>query len=245
MAKFKIEDLREEALAQNWELISTEYKNLDTDLEYKCPKGHTVYFSYKKIRKGYICPVCKEFNGSTEMEISEKPISKPKDTYRILSFDQSSKVNGYSIFDNDRLIKYGVNEIKGKDAPVRFAKVREWVRYMIDIWKPDLVIIEDIQLQTNEKDGTKGVITFKILAELIGVLETFFVENNIEYQLANVSTWRNAEQIKGRTRSDRKRSAQIRVKKCYDIDVVDDIADAILIGRYAVGLHEEQKVIHW
>lgn len=245
MAKYKIEDLREEALLQNWELISTEYKNLDTDLEYKCPKGHTIYSSYKKIRNKYICPICKEFDGSTEIEIAERPICKSKETYRILAFDQSTRINGYAIFDNDKLIKYGKNEIKGQETPLRFSKVREWIRYMIEIWKPDLVIIEDIQLQDEEKDGTKGIITFKVLAELIGVLETFFVENNINYQFAHVSTWRNAEQVKGRTRTDKKRSAQLRVKKCYDIDVIDDIADAILIGRYAVGLQKEQQIIHW
>jgi Holliday junction resolvasome RuvABC endonuclease subunit len=249
LAKYKIEDLRVEAEALGWQLLSEEYKNLDTELEYKCDKGHTIYSTYKKIRKGYICPICKEFNGSTELNFSEKPISKPKDAYRILAIDQSTKISGYSIFDNDVLIRYGAIEIKGSSAPIRFAKVREWIRYMIETWKPNLVIIEDIQLQDEEETGSKSVITFKILAQLIGVLKTYFCENGIEYDIANVSTWRNCEQIKGRTRTDKKKSAQLRVKKCYNIDVTDDVADAILIGRYAIEKRKEQQeennVIHW
>ena len=129
LARYKIEDLRDEAVAQGWELISAEYKNLDTDLEYRCDKGHPVYTSYKKIRKNYVCPLCKEFNGSTEMEIAIKPISKPKGAYRVLSLDQSSKVSGFAIFDNDTLIQYGSIEITGANAPIRFVKVREWVRH--------------------------------------------------------------------------------------------------------------------
>ncbi len=249
MARYKIEDLRDEALAQGWELISAEYKNLDTDLEYRCDKGHPVYTSYKKIRKNYICPLCKEFNGSTEMEIAIKPISKPKGAYRILSLDQSSKVSGFAIFDNDTLIQYGSIEITGANAPIRFVKVREWVRHMVDAWKPDFVMIEDIQMQDDEKNGSLSVVTFKILAELMGVLETFFTENGIEYDTAHVSTWRNHEQIKGRSRSDKKRSSILRIEKCYGIKVIDDVADAILIGRYAVEQRkeklEEENVIHW
>lgn len=249
MARYKIEDLRDEALAQGWELITTEYKNLDSELEYKCDKGHPVYTSYKKIRKNYICPICKEFNGNTEMDIAIKPITKPKGAYRILALDQSSKVTGYAIFDNDTLIKYGFVEIKGENAPIRFIKIREWIRNMVENWKPDSVMIEDIQMQDSEKNGSNSVVTYKILAELIGVLETFFTENKIEYDMAHVSTWRGSQNVTGKSRSDKKRSAMLKIEKCYGLKVIDDVADAILIGRYAVELHkdklEEENVVHW
>ena len=250
MAKHKIEDLRAEADENGWQLISETYQNLDTDLEYKCEKGHTVYSPYKKIRsKGYCCPICSEFNGYTDMDIATRPISKSKDTYRILALDQSSKVTGFSIFDNDVLIKYGAIEIKGDKAPIRFSKLREWIRNMIVSWKPDFIVIEDIQLEDNERNGTKNVVTYKILAGLIGVLETFFTDIDVPYELAHVSTWRNSQQVTGRSRSDKKRSSQLKVKKCYDVDVTDDEADAILIGRYSVEKRkekiEEDKVICW
>ena len=77
----------------------------------------------------------------------------------------------------------------------------------------------------------------------------FFTDIDVPYELAHVSTWRNSQQVTGRSRSDKKRSSQLKVKKCYDIDVTDDESDAILIGRYAVEKRkekiEEDNVICW
>ena len=249
MARYKIEDLREEAIAQDWELLSTEYKNLNTELEYRCDKGHPVFTTYKKIRNNYKCPLCKEFNGFTDMSLISTPIKKSKNSFRILALDQSSKITGYSIFDDSTLIKYGTVEIGGNNVAQRLLKVREWIRHVHTAWEPDLIVIEDIQMQSDEYDGTKNVITFKILAMLIGVLETFFSENGINYELANISKWRQNEQIKGKTRSDKKRSAMLRVEKCYGIKPTDDEADAILIGRYMIDClkdkQEEENIAHW
>ena len=49
MAKLKIEDIRNDLESKNWKLISTEYKNLDTELEMECPEGHRVFKNYKSI----------------------------------------------------------------------------------------------------------------------------------------------------------------------------------------------------
>lgn len=249
MARIKIEDIRDEAIAQDWELISTEYKNLNTELEYKCDKGHPVFTTYKKIRNNYKCPLCKEFNGFTDMSLITTPIKKSEESFRILALDQSTKITGYAIFDNTTLIKYGMIEIGGSNVVQRLLKVREWVRNVNTSWKPDLIVIEDIQMQSEEADGTKNVITFKILAMLIGVLQTFFEENGINYEMANISKWRQNEQIKGKHRTDKKRSAMLRVEKCYNIKPTDDEADAILIGRYMIDClkekQEEENIIHW
>lgn len=249
MARIKIEDIRDEAIAQDWELISTEYKNLNTELEYKCDKGHPVFTTYKKIRNNYKCPLCKEFNGFTDMSLITTPIKKSEESFRILALDQSTKITGYAIFDNTTLIKYGTIEIGGSNVVQRLLKVREWVRNVNASWKPDLIVIEDIQMQSEEADGTKNVITFKILAMLIGVLQTFFEENGINYEMANISKWRQNEQIKGKHRTDKKRSAMLRVEKCYNIKPTDDEADAILIGRYMIDClkekQEEENIIHW
>ena len=43
---------------EGWKLISTEYKNLDTELEMLCPKGHKQINTYKQWRKHPICEVC-------------------------------------------------------------------------------------------------------------------------------------------------------------------------------------------
>lgn len=244
MAKYKIEDLRIEAINHGWELISTEYKNLDADLEYRCDKQHTVYISYKKIRKDYVCPLCKEFDGATEIEKVNAPIPKTK-IERVLSLDQSTKVTGYAIFDGTKLICYDVVTMKDRLAPLRFIRLRDWLSDMIDQWQPDCVLLEDIQLQEEERTSmVKNSNTFKILAENLGVLEAMLTERGQKYEVIHTSTWRHSEQITGRNRDERKKQGQARISKCYNIEVTDDVSDAILIGRHYI-LNKETDVITW
>ena len=44
--KIKIDEIRKAAIEHGWELISTAYKNLDTDLTFKCNEGHQVFLPY-------------------------------------------------------------------------------------------------------------------------------------------------------------------------------------------------------
>ena len=46
----------------------------------------------------------------------------------------------------------------------------------------------------------QNVVTYKILAGLIGVLETFLLIPMFHMELAHVSTWRNSQQVTGRSR---------------------------------------------
>lgn len=55
----------------------------------------------------------------------------------------------------------------------------------------------------------------------------------IPFLVVPAATWRNHSEIKGKTRTDRKRNAQLKVKRFYDVSITQDEADAILIGRYA------------
>lgn len=83
MAKFKIEELKNEFKEKGWELISEEYVNLKTDLQVKCPEGHDCYVSYERFRKSYECPICKQNKYYKPNNISVK-----KNGYRVLAFDQ-------------------------------------------------------------------------------------------------------------------------------------------------------------
>ena len=49
LAKIYIDDIRKAAIEHNWELISTEYKNLKTPLEFKCAEGHQVFLPYEHV----------------------------------------------------------------------------------------------------------------------------------------------------------------------------------------------------
>jgi hypothetical protein len=58
-------------------------------------------------------------------------------------------------------------------------------------------------------------------------------------------TWRNYNQIKGRSRSDQKKNAQIKVKTLFDINVTNDEADAILIGRYVDYVQSQSQMVEF
>ena len=49
--------------------------------------------------------------------------------------------------------------------------------------------------------------------------------------------------VKGRARSDRKRSAQLIIKEKYGVQVTDDEADAVLIGQYAVDTINASSIV--
>ena len=40
MAKITIDQIKEELSADGWKILSSEYKNLDTELIFECPNGH-------------------------------------------------------------------------------------------------------------------------------------------------------------------------------------------------------------
>lgn len=84
MSRISIDEIKENLSADGWTLISEKYINLDSNLEYRCDKGHVVIAPWKQIRKDKICPTCmrehlkiKDFRGR----------KKRKGEYRVLALD--------------------------------------------------------------------------------------------------------------------------------------------------------------
>lgn len=141
MARLRYENVKEEIESKDWELISTEYINLDSDLEMRCPNGHLNVISLKTWRH-HECPLCKE---NIYANINEKPVKK--NGFRVLAFDQASITSGWSVFDNETLVKFGAWTSNGTKSTERISLTKGWFASMISKWKPDEVILEDIQLQ--------------------------------------------------------------------------------------------------
>ena len=226
MARIQIDDIRKELEKDGWKLISTEYHNLDENLEFLCDENHHVFAPWKKIRVRRECPVCKA-NPYKEMKIGHIP--KKKGTFRILALDQATKISGFSLLDNKKLVKYGIYTAPEiNDEIERDHQIKQWLISMINNWEVDYVALEGIQYQ--EKFG---VTTFETLARLQGILMETLFTLDIPYMVCPTNTWRHHCGVKGRTRSDRKQSMKNLVKKWFDISVTDDCADAIGIGKYA------------
>ena len=233
MSKFHIEDLKKEASMINWTLLSDTYTNLDTELQYKCPQGHEVTLTYRLWRENHSCPIC---DATTYTPVENRVMPKTGVKKRILALDDATYSTGWAIFDDSKLIKFGTFSVNQSTEVERIEAIKQWMINMISIWRPDSLIIEDIQLQ-NEKgangDAIENVTTYKVLAHLQGVLQNTAFELKIPFETVYPSVWRKGCGVKGKYRADRKKSAQLLVKQWYDLDVTsDDAADAICIGRY-------------
>lgn len=249
MARIHLEDIQAEIAQDNWKLLSSSYENLEKELVFECSEGHKVYAPWKTIRQKRECPICKKNYKKLNESVV---IPKPKDKKRVLALDQATHLSGWAVFDGKDLTKYGLYETTLSQTEGRINEVKNWLINMAQNWKPDFICLEDIQLQQHkEKKEDKaemvtGVTTYKILAQLQGVLIDAIYELKIPFKIVSPSTWRSFCDVKGRTKADKKRSAQLLVKNWYDISIGNDEADAICIGHYGANCAvKKTEVVDW
>lgn len=202
----------------------TQYKNLKSPLIVKCNQEHLMETNLETIRKStFRCPTC---HGG-EVTITNAPPAKSG--YRILALDNASQNMGLSIFDDGKLVYYSLLKFRDGLFEDRLQKIFEVVEnIMIKNWQPDFIVFEDIQYQNNYN-------TYKKLAMLLGTIILAAKRGGVKHHEVQPVTWRSHMQVKG-TREVAKQMAIELVNKMYGITVVDDIAEAILIGRYAADM---------
>lgn len=249
MGRLKYEEVKNIIESAGWSLITETYQNLDQELELRCPENHRVFTSLKKFRNAPYCPNC---STNSFKVTDDKIIAKKKGIKRVLALDQSTQVSGWSVYDDRQLIKYGIFYTSLENQELRDHALKEWLVNMIHNWKPDLIAIEDIQLQEFregkkvDSDNIKGILVFKTLARLQGVIIECCIEQGIDYTVCSTNTWRAHCKVKGSTRSDKKRSMQLLVKEWHDVTVTEDEADAIGIGYYASEVYGKQNtIVNW
>lgn len=235
LAKITLEQIKETLKPTGYTCVSSQYVNLKTLMEFRCPEGHLITTTWDKMRKKQSCPVCKDNLKKKIVNVDAK--SKDKTRYRILALDQSSRKTGYSVYDNNELISYGVFESTKYNALDRIVEVCDWMQSMIELWKPDEVGLEETQYNPRS-DGHN---TFKLLSQVMGAIMLTVARNKCKVNTVLIPTWRHHCGVKGNKRVDQKRSAQLLVKKWYDITVTDDESDAICIGKYFSDNHQIAK----
>lgn len=244
MAKITIDQIKEELATDGWLVLSQEYKNLETEMTFECPSGHQVFAPWKRLRTKRECPICKQ----TTFQQSDKIIPKPKGATRVLALDQATKVTGYAIFDDGKLVKYGSFATTQDDEIERCVTVKNWLVSMIQNWHPDHIGLEGIQYQAKVFDGdTVGSVTlFQTLAHLQGTLMVTCHELGVPYRVCHTQVWRNGCGVKGRSRADKKKSMQLLAKNWYNISATDDEADAIGIGYYMSSVvNKNTTITNW
>lgn len=214
----KLDAAKQEVAALGWTLLDNTYINLDTLLNLQCPEGHNLQLTLKQWRKNPHCSICDHTS-----EIKQKK----KRTNRIIALDNATHITGWSVFDDTNLVSYGKYTTKSSETSDRILEMGDWLSNLLEQWEPDTIILEDIQQQNN-------VSTFKVLAKLQGVLEYISKKYNIEYYIIPPSTWKSNAGVKGKSRVDQKKSAQLIVQQLYNIQATQDESDAILLGKYGI-----------
>lgn len=156
---------------------------------------------------------------------------------RLLALDQSSRCNGFAVFEDDQLVKSGTFTLRSDDVGERLVDYRKHIEKLIIDNDIEEVAFEDIQMQGQ----VNNVKTFKVLAEIFGVTQEFLAENKHSYHIVSSNTWKSKLQIKGRTRVEQKRNAQIYVLENFDKKVSQDESDAICIGASIVLDNKKNK----
>lgn len=146
---------------------------------------------------------------------------------RVLAFDQSTTVTGWAIINGGDYEKSGRIDLSNNhDLENRLQHMMMIISGMITAVKPDLVIIEDVQNQTNNA-------TFKTLSQLQGAIMHMCYANETRLSKIAPTSWRKKlgfRQGQKIRRQYLKEQSIDFVRKYCGKTVKDDEADAICIG---------------
>lgn len=148
---------------------------------------------------------------------------------RILSFDQSSNLSGYCLYDGEILASGTIDKHKIKDGAVRIEEMGLAICKKIEELKPLLVTIEDIQNQSSVK-------TVIMLARLQGIILGYCYAHSIEAKILTPSQWRSKLKFKlgaGVKRDELKEQAMNYIAERFSLDVDVDQSEAICIAVVA------------
>lgn len=180
---------------------------------------------------------------------------------RIIGIDQSSSSTGISVFDDEELIYYELIEMKKttnkkitdlilkeeehlyqvtipeilyKDILGRICIISDRIEFLINEYKPDKVYIEDIFASRNKKSEFD-------LARLQGFILHACHNKSLSCKIVPENKWINHwgkydSKVK---RPERKKDIMQKVNGWYNLSLtVNDISDAIAIGRYAISIEK-------
>jgi Holliday junction resolvasome RuvABC endonuclease subunit len=211
------------------------YETIKSPITVVCSEGHETHTNLETARKQrFVCPKCD--GGVYKYTKNGQPPEKKG--VRILGFDNATKMMGVSVFDDGELVFYNVFHFTSKNLEQRLLQIFEIINdYIIPEWEPDHIFVEDIQMQRLQ------YVAFKALGMLLGVIVVALEHNEIPYEVVGSKVWRADFLVKGRSRDEQKTHAIQIVKDMYNIEVTDDAAEAILIGKYGSRQILEEKKI--
>lgn len=237
-----LEQIKAEVESKGFKLVdASKYKNLQSDITVECGKGHKFITNVAAVRHpSFTCPECAKEQFQVERP-KAVPVKQPG-VFRIIAFDQATYKMGMSVWDNGRLAYYDLFQFTDGVTEVRLAKIERLLsEVVVPLWKPDVVVFEDIQ----EQGGVKGMKTFKILAMLLGVCVTTMERLGVRHQEFAPVVWRKQFGAVSGGRGAEKAWAVNKVHELTGQWVNEDTSEAILIGYSACRLVERNTASLW
>ena len=152
----------------------------------------------------------------------------------LLALDQSSTTTGYAIFKDGNPVVISHFTAKGTDLGSRLEQLRNKIIELINEYEINEVVFEDIQLQDMAGGKDVGLKTFKILAEVFGVVHELMTELDMDYTIVPPIVWKATFKIAGKGRKVEKKLAQEYVLATYGLSCTEDEADATCIGAHII-----------
>lgn len=149
---------------------------------------------------------------------------------KVLSMDQSTRITGFSVFDDGQYVKSGVIDLhKIKDTDERSKQMAVEICKLIEDSKPDVTIIEEVQQQSNTSTVIK-------LARIQGVAIGFCAAHDIDLHILTPSRWRASlsyRQGPKVRREELKQQSLDFVKNNFNLELIEDEAEAVCINEAA------------
>ena len=161
-----------------------------------------------------------------------------------LGLDLSTTSSGYSVFEDDKLIAYGVIKPNGKDWRDRIADEMPKIDNLIEHYKPNVIYVEDVPL----KAGNSKILV--ILGAVQGALISTASCHNVPIHYIQPSRWRSPLGLydgtrDGTKRAELKRKSVEMANKLFGLSLRwvspsskkndDDISDSVLLCYSQVG----------
>lgn len=179
---------------------------------------------------------------------------------KIISFDQSSTATGYAIFNNGKLVDYGlikpksskrVKEVEIKSEPhlititmpeeqhnttlLRISYICDVAKELIKKTKPHKIYFEEIYMGRGKFGYSQNNISgFRSLSRLQGQLSRICWELKVPYEIVLESQWISfyGKYSKDIKRTERKNDTMKKINSLYGLSISkDDISDAIAMGH--------------
>ena len=143
----------------------------------------------------------------------------------LMGLDSSTKATGVSVYVEGKLHTQELLRANESNSEARMKEMIDQIYESIRYHEPDIIAIETPTVCRNQQ-------TQRQLVMIFGAIYGFCVDNNIFFKSYRPSEWRKywRDPVMPRKRAELKQWAIDKVKNEYNVDVSDDVAEAILIG---------------